>query len=83
VDNVVDGFDVHDLHSGAFIRTLRTGKASWTLPKQVAFAEESRLVVAGSDNGAAYIFDSKSGQQLQVLRHNEDGLVQTVTVGGF
>ena len=37
-------------------------------------------MVGGSDHGAVYVFDRKRGVQLQVLRHADNGMVQTVTV---
>jgi hypothetical protein len=80
VDNGSDGFDLHQLDTGAFIRTLSTGLPTWRQPKQVTFVDNSQLVVAGSDHGAIYVFDRKTGARLEVLRHSKDGLVQTVAV---
>jgi len=83
VDNATDGFDLHHLDSGAYIRTMSTGKPIWRLPKQVAFAEESKIVVGGSDHGAVYVFDARLGLQSEVLRHSDGGLVQTIAVSSF
>src|SRR5277367_4149124 len=80
IDNVSDGFDLHQTEDGAFVRTFRTGIAIKRVPKQVMFAENSRAIVGGSDHGAVYVFDRKSGKKLAVLRHSERGLVQTITV---
>jgi hypothetical protein len=49
----------------------------------VAFAEGSDAVVGGSDHGKVYIFERKSGMLLELLRHSEDGAVQTVAVSGL
>jgi hypothetical protein len=39
--------------------------------------------VGGSDHGLVYVFDRKTGNVLDVLRHADQGLVQTITVGGL
>jgi hypothetical protein len=80
IDNVSNGFDLHQTEDSAFVRTFRTGVAIKRVPKQVMFAENSRAIVGGSDHGAVYVFDRKSGKKLAVLRHSERGLVQTITV---
>lgn len=81
IDNARNGFDLYQLDSGTYIRTFPTGNPSKLLPKQVAFGEDSKVVVGGSDHGAIYVFDRKTGKPLQVLHHADKGLVQTVTVG--
>jgi hypothetical protein len=80
IDNVSDGFDLHQMADGAFVRTYTTGTATRRVPKQVVFAESLRAVVGGSDHGAVYVFDRKSGGKVAVLQHSDKGLVQTVTV---
>jgi hypothetical protein len=80
VDNGTDGFDLHHLDTGAFIRTLGTGQLTRRVPKQVAFTEESGLVVGGSDHGAVYLWDRRTGIRSGVLRHADRGLVQTIAV---
>jgi hypothetical protein len=51
-----------------------------SVPKQVVFGEEGKVVIGGSDNGLVYIFDRKTGQIIQTLRHTDVGLVQTITI---
>ncbi|KAG2095495.1 hypothetical protein BD769DRAFT_1394861 [Suillus cothurnatus] len=51
---------------------------SISVPKQVAFGAEGRLVVGGSDNGLVYIFERKSGKLLETLHHSNAGLVQMI-----
>jgi hypothetical protein len=80
VDNARNGFDLHQLDNGAHIRTFPTGTPNKLLPKQVAFGEDAKVVVGGSDHGAIYVFDRKTGKPVQVLHHADDGLVQTITV---
>ena len=48
------------------------------MPKQVAFGEDCQIIVGGSDHGAVYVFDRRMGQRLDILRHAETGLVQTI-----
>ncbi len=83
IDNVTDGFDLHQLDTGRYIRTLTTGPCLRTVPKQVAFAEDSTVVVGGSDQGSVFVFSRISGTPAQILRHTDRGLVQTIAVGKF
>lgn len=80
VDNARSGFDLYQLDNCAYIRTLPTGNPNKLLPKQVAFGEDAKVVIGGSDHGAVYVFDRKTGKPLQVLPHADKGLVQTITV---
>lgn len=80
IDNVEDGFDIFELEKGTSIRSFPTGTPTRYLPRQVDFAERARAVVGGSDHGSVYVFDRKTGAPLDVLRHTEGGLVQTVAV---
>jgi outer membrane protein assembly factor BamB len=80
---VEDGFDLHQLDNGTYIRTFPTGLAQKKFPKQVLFGEGGEVVVGGSDHGSIYVFDRRTGETLQVLKHAQDGLVQTITVCGF
>jgi hypothetical protein len=80
VDSVVNGFNLHQLDNGHWKRNYPTGTPIRRLPKQVAFGEDTKIVVGGSDHGAIYVFDKRTGSPLHVLRHQEQGLVQTITV---
>ena len=83
VDNATDGFDLYRLDTGCFILNFSTGVPTKRYPKQVEFGEDCRVVVGGSDHGVVYVFDRKTGAVLDVLRHAERGLVQTITVSRF
>ncbi|KAG1827997.1 hypothetical protein EV424DRAFT_1536998 [Suillus variegatus] len=52
-----------------------------SVPKQVAFGEEGKVVVGGSDNGLVYVFDRKTGDIIETLHHadTDTGLVQTIS----
>jgi hypothetical protein len=80
VDNATDGFSLFQLPDALFVRGFSTGTPVNRRPKQVAYGEGRRVVVGGSDHGAAYVFDAKTGSVLDVLRHTGRDLVQTITV---
>ena len=83
MDNVSDGFDIYKLECGSFVRTFVTKEAQKRYPKGVALADNSRLVVGGSDHGQVYIFERKSGRVLKTLKHARKGGVETIAVRGF
>jgi hypothetical protein len=80
VDNTMDRFSLYQLDTGTLIHTFLTGRPLRRVPKQVAFDEDSRLIVRGSDHSVVYVFDRRSGGTLDVLPHADKGLVQTVMV---
>jgi hypothetical protein len=80
MDTTIDGFSLHQLDNGAYICTFSTGTPIRAVPKQVAFGEDCKTVVGGSDHGAVYVFDRRSGECLDILHHADAGLVQTITV---
>ena len=75
------GFSLHSLKMRTFLRSFPTGSPVMRYPKQVSFGEDSTVLVGGSDHGAVYIFDTVTGCPLDLLRHSDHGLVQTITVG--
>ena len=83
MDNAINGFDLYHLDTGSFVRNFPTGMPTKRHPKQVEFGEDCRVVVRGSDHGLMYVFDRKTGNVLDVLCHADQGLVQTITVGGL
>jgi hypothetical protein len=50
------------------------------MPRQIALADDSKIVVCGSDNGVIHLFEAKTGTPIGVLHHSMKGLVQTVAV---
>ncbi|KAG1761266.1 WD40-repeat-containing domain protein [Suillus occidentalis] len=79
VDNATDGFTLYRLGGDEEpVRTFVTAPPSVSVPKQVAFGAEGRLVVGGSDNGLVYIFERKTGKLLETLHQSDAGLVQTI-----
>ncbi|KAG1764295.1 WD40-repeat-containing domain protein [Suillus occidentalis] len=79
IDNVMNGFSLHQLDNGACIRTYNTDPVK-TFPKQVVFGEKATLVVGGSDAGIIYVFDKNEGTLKQELQHADKARVQTVAV---
>ncbi|KAI0368517.1 YVTN repeat-like/Quino protein amine dehydrogenase [Pilatotrama ljubarskyi] len=78
VDNVSTGFDAWNLSSETHQWTFPTGKPIRFLPRQVHFADDAKTIVGGSDHGAVYVFDRKTGAPVDVLCHAQQGLVQTI-----
>ncbi|KAG6369241.1 WD40-repeat-containing domain protein [Boletus reticuloceps] len=80
VDNAANGFTLYRLDSPSPIRTYITEPPTVLVPKQVAFGEDVKIVVGGSDNGNVYIFNRRSGELLEALCHARSGLVQSIAV---
>ncbi|KAI5990351.1 WD40-repeat-containing domain protein [Pisolithus marmoratus] len=80
VDNATDGFTMYRLESGQPVRTFITTLASIPVPKQVAFGEESKVVIGGSDTGCVYVFSRRTGALIETLSHTNTTLVQTIAV---
>ncbi|KAG6371103.1 hypothetical protein JVT61DRAFT_10644 [Boletus reticuloceps] len=83
IDNAANGFTLYRLDRLDAIRTYLTAPPTVPVPKQVAFGEDARLIIGGSDNGRVYLFNRKSGELLEMLYHSNTGLVQAVTVSIF
>ncbi|KAG1906100.1 uncharacterized protein F5891DRAFT_942424, partial [Suillus fuscotomentosus] len=82
VDNATDGFTLYRLEGDEEpVRMFMTAAQSVSVPKQVAFRAEGRLIVRGSDHGLVYVFERKSGKLFETLCHSNTDLVQTIAVG--
>ncbi|KAF8425370.1 WD40-repeat-containing domain protein [Boletus edulis BED1] len=80
INNATDGFTLYPLGSGNPIRTYFTDPPSVPVPKQVAFGEDSKVVIRGSDCGMVYVFERRSGLIFEKIAHASAGLVQTIDV---
>lgn len=78
VDNTTN-FSLHAIATGRHIAMFNTGEAKVKIPKQTTFGEGGAVVVVGSDDGKAYVFE-RGGNPDQVLEHAKDGFTQTVAV---
>ena len=76
LDNVLDGL----LETNKFLQNFQTKKTKDKSSKQVAFGEDSQVVVGGSDHGVVYVFDRKTGEILDQLHHAPDGLAPAISV---
>ncbi|KAG1856086.1 hypothetical protein F4604DRAFT_1590484, partial [Suillus subluteus] len=82
VDNATNGFTLCRLEGDEEpVRTFMTTAPIVSVPKQVAFGAEGRLIIGGSDHGSVYVFERKLGKLFETLRHSNTGLVQTIAVG--
>ncbi|KAI6102051.1 hypothetical protein EV401DRAFT_1831168, partial [Pisolithus croceorrhizus] len=78
IDNMANGFTLYHLDCTDPIQTYLIDPPMLPVPKQVAFGEDSKLVVGSSDNGQVYLFNRKSGELLSTLHHSKAGLVQSI-----
>jgi hypothetical protein len=68
VDNATNGFTLYQLEGDEEpVQTFITPAPSVSVPKQVTFGAEGRLIIGGSDHGLAYVFERKSGKLLESL----------------
>lgn len=79
VDTISSEFVLYSLRTGGHVRTCTTPPRSRSLPRQVAFGEEGKILVGGTDNGTVCVFDCRTGMQLEIFRPTK-GLAQTVHV---
>jgi hypothetical protein len=81
VDNASDGMDIYNLDTAEYMATFRIPKTSADVfPNTVAFADQSRAVVGGSDHGFVYVFDRKTGRVICRLKYAGKGGVETLAV---
>jgi hypothetical protein len=82
VDNATNGFTLYRLEGDEEpVWTFVIAAPSVSVPKQVAFRAEGRMIIGGSDHGSVYVFERKSGKLFETLCHSNTGLVQTIAVG--
>lgn len=79
LDDPLQGVALYRLDSGARIRTYAVAAKKTPRPRQVTFAEDCSVILSGSDHGAVYVFDRRSGQQIDVLTAGDDR-IQSMTV---
>jgi glucose dehydrogenase len=79
----VDGFGLYQTDKSIWLRNFPTGIPFVKKPKQVLFGEECKAIVGGSDHGVVYVFDRRTGSELDILPHAKGGMVQTISVSLF
>jgi hypothetical protein len=86
IDNLGDGFTLHEIDRGASICDYRPTMQPMRTPGeeiraiQVTFAEDGRAIAIGSNHGVAYVFDKATGEALAVLNHSKHRMAQSVSV---
>ena len=80
IDNGGDGFDLHRLSSGAYIRSFPSDPTERTVPRQVRFGENGTIVVGGGNDGKVYVYKSETASVIDLLYHSTSARCQTVTV---
>lgn len=70
------------MDNGKFVKNLPTGVSRRSFPRSVAFANNSKAVIGGSDHGCVYIFDRKTAKVLKTLKYCRQG-IETIAVCGF
>ena len=79
IDSVSNGFALHEVNTGKYLYNFATPPRARTLPRQVTFGEEGKVVVGGSDNGSIAIYDRRTAAVLETFKPTK-GLLQTVHV---
>lgn len=80
IDNGADGFSLHRMDTWERLRVFPTGFPLKRRPKHVIFGEDDGIIIGGSDRGSVFVFDRKTGEPLELLRHSPSGLIQAVAV---
>ncbi|KAK0431500.1 hypothetical protein EV421DRAFT_1911834 [Armillaria borealis] len=79
IDDPAEGVALVRLQDGARVRTFPVPIRKSCRPRQVAFAEEGKVVVCGSDHGKVYVFNHRTGGKIDELHVDQEDWVQTLT----
>lgn len=79
IDDPAEGVGLYRLGSDSRIRTFQIPIKRSMRPRKVAFVEECRRIVSGSDHGVVYVFNRRTGETVAQLK-TDGGWLQTVTV---
>lgn len=81
IHSMTSGMTMHRTEDGAQRKSYWDGIDGRMFIKQIAFAEHSKAIVSGGEEGAAYVFDRASARCVATLSHQPGGgLVQIVSV---
>lgn len=79
--SMTSGVSLHRTEDGLQRRSYWDGAKGRMVIKDVAFAEQSKAIVTGGDEGDAYVFDRTSARRTATLCHQPlGGLVQIIAV---
>ena len=80
IAQVGNDFALISPEDGRVLQEYKVGPIAVQYPKIVVVAEDDSLVVGGTDQGCAILFDLQRGIRLQELPYNDGLLVQAVSV---
>ncbi|KAK0487972.1 WD40-repeat-containing domain protein [Armillaria novae-zelandiae] len=78
IDDPSQGVALYRVLDGAKVKTLPVKAMKTPRPRQVAFTQDSKIVVSGSDHGIIYMFERRDGS-VSKLTTEGTAWVQTVT----
>ncbi len=79
IDDPSEGIALYHIVDGAKVKTLPVKTMKTPRPRQVAFTQDSKIVVSGSDHDIIYVFERRDGS-VSKLAAESTAWVQTVTV---
>ncbi|KAK0458333.1 WD40-repeat-containing domain protein [Desarmillaria tabescens] len=82
LDDPAQDVALYQLSDGVRVKTFPIGATKVPRPRQVAFAENCRAIVSGSDHGIVYVFERRDSNVHQLDTGTEDH-IQTVTAANI
>ncbi|KAK0477178.1 hypothetical protein EDD18DRAFT_1114831, partial [Armillaria luteobubalina] len=82
VDDPVEGAAIYKLQDGARVRTFAVPVKKSHRPRQVAFGEDGKVVVSGSDHGVVYVYERRTGLKMNELKVDLEDWVQALAITG-
>ncbi|KAK0483119.1 WD40-repeat-containing domain protein [Armillaria luteobubalina] len=78
VDDPAEGAAIYKLQDGARVRTFAVPVKKSHRPRQVAFGEDGKVVVSGSDHGVVYVYERRTGLKMNELKVDLEDWVQAL-----
>ncbi|KAF4611959.1 hypothetical protein D9613_004307 [Agrocybe pediades] len=78
LDDPAQGVALYRYSSWDRVRTYAVAVEKSMRPRQISFVEDCKFILSGSDHGAVYLFDRRSGNMVDELRSGT-GRVQALT----
>ena len=79
IDDPSEGIALYHIVDGAKVKTLPVSTMKTLWPRQVAFTQDSKIVMSGSNHGIVYVFERRDGS-ISKLTTEGTAWVQTITV---
>jgi len=80
IDDPSTGTSIYRLDDCSRLKTFQVRVTKKKRIRNVAFVNECKVVVSGSDHGVVYLFDRRSGKTVDELMVHSYEWIQTVTV---